>query len=355
MCERNTMKISVLNLAPLRQGETFKDAMDAMVRLVQKVEKLGYERFWVAEHHNMKAIASSATPLLIQLALSETSTIRVGSGGIMLPNHSPYVVAEQFGTLETLYPNRVDLGLGRAPGTDMVTARALRRTDQLFPNFREDIAELQSYFEDSSEVHAYPAAGLHLPLYILGSSTESAYLAAELGLPYAFASHFAPAMMEEAVEIYRRYFKPSAHFDKPYVILGANVIMADTNQEAKHLWTTQLQSILGIVTGQPSGLKPPMDKEEEVWKDFVSTHKVPHFGPIAFEKEELIHREKQIVQQMSQFSFVGSPATVKEDLLALQKRLDFDEMIVTASIFDEQAQHYSYQLFAEVVADLSGK
>lgn len=347
------MKLSVLNLAPLRQGENFADAMQAMVVLAQKVEEMGYDRYWIAEHHNMSSIASSATQLLIQHTLANTETIRVGSGGIMLPNHSPYLVAEGFGTLETLYPNRVDLGLGRAPGTDMETAKALRRTDNLYPDFRKDLEELQSYFDDTASVHAYPAAGLKVPFYILGSSTESAYLAAELGLPYAFASHFAPRAMEEAVEIYRRYFKPSKQLAEPYVILGANAILADNDEEAKHLATTQLQSFLAIVTGQPSGLKPPMANDAEVWKHYVATKKVPHFGPIAFEREDLIHRERFVVEEMSRVSLIGSPETVKDQLQDLKSRVEFDEIMVNSYIYDPKAQAYSYQLLAEVVKDLA--
>ena len=229
------MKVSVLNLVPLRHGESFKDAMDAMVRLAKRVEDLGYTRYWIAEHHNMRSIASSATQLLIQHTLANTKKIRVGSGGVMLPNHSPYLIAEQYGTLETLYPNRVDLGLGRAPGTDVPTAMALRRTKDLKTDFERDLAELSGYFKGSNYVQAYPAHGLYLPFYILGSSTDSAYLAAKLGLPYSFAAHFAPTMMENAIAIYNRYFQPSAILDKPYVILGVNAILADTDEEAKRL------------------------------------------------------------------------------------------------------------------------
>nr|WP_275582177.1 LLM class flavin-dependent oxidoreductase [Streptococcus loxodontisalivarius] len=342
-----------MNLVPLRQGQNFKDAMDAMVRLAQKVEDLGYERYWIAEHHNMKSIASSATQLLIQHTLANTDKIRVGSGGVMLPNHSPYLIAEQYGTLETLYPNRLDLGLGRAPGTDMETARALRRSDDLNPHFADDLAELAGYFKDSNPVHAYPAAGMDLPFYILGSSTDSAYLAAELGLPYVFASHFAPRMMEEAVAIYRRNFKASEHLDKPYVILGANAVMADTDEEARRLATTQLQSFLGIVTGSPVGLRPPLDKEADVWKDYIAAHKVPHFGPIAFERDDIVNRERYIVEEMSRVSLIGSPETVKLELERLKEQVDFDELIINSYIYDEEAQHHSYDLLAQTVQKMN--
>lgn len=349
------MKLSVLNLVPLRQGEEFKEAIDRSIELAQKVEELGYERYWIAEHHNMKSVASSATQLLIQHTLAHTKTLRVGSGGVMLPNHSPYLIAEQFGTLEVLYPNRVDLGLGRAPGTDMETARALRRTENLYPDFKSELAELRSYFDDSASVHAYPAAGLDLPFYILGSSTDSAYLAAELGLPYAFAAHFAPAMMEEAIAIYRRNFQPSRYLDQPYVILGVNAILADTDQEAQRLATTQTQAFLNIITNQQVGLLPPLEDPEAVWDHYVESKHVPHFGPIAFRKEQLIDREKAIVSQMSAVSLIGSPMTVQTQLEALQKRVQIDEIMANSYIYDPQAQHRSYALLANVIQSMSDK
>lgn len=347
------MKVSVLNLVQLREGQTYKEAIDDMVDLAQQVEELGYERYWIAEHHNMKTVASSATELLIERALANTSTIRVGSGGVMLPNHTPYLVAERYGTLEVLYPNRVDLGLGRAPGTDMLTARAIRRTDNLNPEFASDVAELRGYFEDTNPVHAYPAAGLEVPFYILGSSTDSAYLAAELGLPYAFASHFAPAMLEEAVAIYRRRFKPSKYLEKPYVIVGANAIVADSNDEADRLKNSLIQIFLNIVSGNQAGLQPPKDSEAEVWKSYVQTHKVPHFGPIAFERADLLYREKAVVQNMMAMSLIGDKEAVRQQIKDLQERVAFDELIVTGYIYDKQAQLKSFELLAEVVRDLS--
>ena len=251
------MKVSILNLVPLRQGESYKAAMERMVNLAKKAEELGYTRYWIAEHHNTHSVASSATQLLIQYALSNTEKIRIGSGGVMLPNHSPYLVAEQYGTLETLYPGRVDLGLGRAPGTDLETARAIRRGVGRESDFEREVMELSEYFRDTEVVHAYPAAGLNIPLYILGSSTDSAYLAARLGLPYSFAAHFAPTMMETAIRIYQENFKPSDVQEKPYVILGANAILADTKEEAESLATTQWQAFLNIITNQSQGLLPP--------------------------------------------------------------------------------------------------
>lgn len=345
------MKLSVLNLVPLRQEDNFKDAIDKSIALAQHVESLGYTRYWIAEHHNMKSVASSATQLLIGHTLANTTTMRIGSGGVMLPNHSPFIVAEQYGTLETLHPGRVDLGLGRAPGTDGATARAIRRTHNLYPDFEEDLAELRSYFEGTASVHAYPAEGLDIPFYILGSSTDSAFLAAKLGLPYSFAAHFAPSMMEEAIGIYRRNFTPSKYLDAPYVILGINAIVADTDEEAKYLATTQTQSFLNIVTGTPSGLKPPVKNEDELWKNYIAATKVPHFGPIAFEREDLIHRERSIVKQMSAVSFIGSKETVQAQYEALLQRVEIEELMVNSYIYDVAAQLHSYSLLWEVIGE----
>ena len=347
------MKISILNLAPLRQGENFKDAIDAMIRLAKKADELGYERYWIAEHHNTKSVASSATQLLIQRTLDNTSNIRVGSGGVMLPNHSPYIVAEQYGTLETLYPDRVDLGLGRAPGTDYNTARAIRRNTNREMDFKKEVVELSEYFKDKRPVHAYPAAGLDVPLYILGSSTDSAYVAAELGLPYVFASHFAPAMMENAVAIYRHNFKPSEVLSEPYVILGANAVVADSDEEAKRLSTTQIQSFLNIITSTPQGMVPPVQSEEAVWKNYIATTKVPHFGPIAFEHDEIVDHEKAVVDQMTKISFIGNKETVKNQIIDLKRRVEFDELMINSYIYDEEAQHHSYELLKEVVDEIN--
>lgn len=346
------MKLSILDLVPLREGQTFKEAIEDMDRLVSLAEDLGVARYWISEHHNSPALASSATALLIQRALGQTTQLRVGSGGVMLPNHSPYLVAEQYGTLETLYPGRLDLGLGRAPGTDMQTAKAIRRTDQLYPDFETDLALLEGYFKDTQAVHAYPAAGLSIPFYILGSSTDSAHLTAKLGLPYVFAAHFAPAMLEEAVAIYRREFQASASLTEPYVIVSVNVFLADTTAEAKRLATTQTQSFLGLVSSQKYGLLPPKDSEEEVWKNFVATEKVPHFGPIAFEREELIYREKAIVTQMTSGSLIGDLETVSQQLKELHQRAPFDELMANSFIYDQKAQHHSYCLLSKLVEEI---
>lgn len=324
---------SILNLAPLREGESFAHAVDNLVDLARLAERTGYTRYWIAEHHNMPYLASSATSLLIGRVLDRTSTIRVGSGGVMLPNHSPFLVAEQYGTLATLYPNRVDLGLGRAPGTDPATARAIRRhQDDFAISFPSDIQQLQFYFSDEERegVRAYPAKGLNIPLYILGSSTESAYLAGEMGLPYAFASHFAPRFLEQAVQIYRQTFKPSAVLDKPKVIVGLNAIIADTDEEANLLATTSLQFFLNVVTGERSGMKPPVADIERLVP--------PHILNMA--------------KSMTACSVIGSPATAKAQLQALQDKVHADELMAVSYIYDKDKQARSYEAFAQVVSSL---
>ncbi|PJG84266.1 LLM class flavin-dependent oxidoreductase [Conservatibacter flavescens] len=342
------MKLSILNLVPVREGQNYQQAIDSMVKLAKKAENLGIERYWIAEHHNMRNLASSSTQLLIQHTLAATHSLRVGSGGVMLPNHSPYIVAEQYGTLETLYPNRVELGLGRAPGTDMKTAYAIRRHSN-HPEFPEDIAELRSYFAGTNNVKAYPATGLDIPLYILGSSTESAYLAAELGLPYAFASHFAPRMLIEAVEIYRRYFKPSAVLNKPYVIIGVNAIVADSDEEARKLATSQTQFFLNVVTHAQQNLQPPTENEDVIWQNLISTENTPHFGPVDFKQIPIYHQERAMVEQMTACSLIGSPTSVTSQLSALKSAVNFDEIMAVSYIYDETKQHYSYKLLKEIV------
>ncbi|OOF58062.1 LLM class flavin-dependent oxidoreductase [Rodentibacter myodis] len=342
------MKLSILNLVPVREGQTYAQAVDSMISLAKHSEQIGIERYWIAEHHNMKNLVSSATALLIQHTLANTQTLRVGSGGVMLPNHSPYIVAEQYGTLETLYPNRVELGLGRAPGTDMQTATALRRRQNSL-DFPAEIAELRGYFEDCNPVSAYPSAGLNVPLYILGSSTESAYLAAELGLPYAFASHFAPRMMEMAVDIYRKNFKPSQHLAAPYVILGVNAIVAKRDKEARQLATTQTQFFLNVVTNAQQNLQPPLSSDNEVWKAQIKAQSKPHFGPVDFEDIPLYNQERAIVEQMTACSLIGDPKTVAFQLKQLRQKVHFDEIMAVSYIFDEQKQHQSYTMLKEIV------
>lgn len=324
-------QLSALSLAPVRQGQNHFQAIESMVKLAQEVEKIGYRRFWIAEHHNMPSLASSATQLLILRTLENTRSIRVGSGGVMLPNHSPLLVAEQYGTLAVLYPDRVDLGLGRAPGTDQMTAAALRRQQpHVSHEFPNDIQELQRYFgapEQQGYVRAFPGEGLGVPLYILGSSTESAYLAAELGLPYAFAAHFAPRMLEAALEIYRREFKPSEVLDRPYVIVALNAALADTDEEARHLFTTTEQFALNVVRGTRFPVLPPVGSMDGLWTP----------------------DEEAYVRQFTSCSVVGSPESAAAQMAALQTRLRADEWMVTGYIFDEAAQYRSYRMLKEVI------
>lgn len=343
------MKYSVLDLACLREGETYRQTYENQLALAKAVEGFGYARFWIAEHHNTRRLGSSATQILIQRVLANTEHMRVGSGGVMLPNHSPYLVAEQYATLETLYPGRVDLGLGRAPGTDLKTAQAIRRTENIYPDFERDVAELVSYFEGTANVHAYPAEGLRIPLYVLGSSTESAYFAARMGLPYSFAAHFAPGDMEAAIEIYRSLFNPSEWLDAPYVILGINAIVADSDKQAERLSTTHLQSVLGILNDSPKGLLPPKESEEAVWADYEIPEDVPHFGPVAFDRETFIGQEKEIVKRMSAVSLVGSPDSFASQLAELRERVQFEEVVVNSFIYDLGDQIRSYELVAKAI------
>nr|WP_019518834.1 LLM class flavin-dependent oxidoreductase [Moraxella boevrei] len=323
------MQLSILNLAPVRQGQSPKNAIDSLVNLAKFAENLGVARYWIAEHHNMPSLVSSATQLLIGHVLAHTISLNVGSGGVMLPNHSPLIVAEQYGTLATLYPNRVELGLGRAPGTDPMTARALRRNEaDVSHNFPHDVAELQHYFgNNTTSVKAVPATNTNVPIYILGSSTSSAYLAAELGLPYAFASHFAPRMMVEAVKIYRTQFKPSQVLDKPYVIIGTNAIVADTDKNAQFLATSTYQFFLNVVRGQSNPLLPPVDNMDEIWH--------PH--------------EKSMAMNMLNCSLIGSQTTVNHQLNTLKTAVNPDELMAVSYIFDEDLQKQSYTMLNDIV------
>jgi luciferase family oxidoreductase group 1 len=323
--------LSVLNLAPIREGQTSKQAIEAMVDLAQAVEKMGYQRYWIAEHHNSPTLVSSATSILIKHTLEHTKTIRVGSGGIMLPNHSPLVVAEQFGTMETIYPNRVELGLGRAPGTDMVTASALRRSknDSVY-TFPEDVKALLSYFgpeEQQGYVKAYPGVETNIPIYILGSSTESAYLAASLGLPYVFASHFAPRFMEEAMSIYRSRFQPSQYLDQPYMMVCLNVIAAESDEEAKKLSTTMQQFFLNVVRGSKNKLQPPVDSMDGIWSP----------------------SEKEMANSMSSVTLLGSKETVQKQLISFQEKYGVDEIMAVSYIYDPEKQKRSYEIVKEIV------
>jgi luciferase family oxidoreductase group 1 len=323
--------VSVLNLAPIRKGQNPGQAIESMVELAQAVESMGYHRYWIAEHHNTATLVSSATSILIKHVLEHTNTIHVGSGGIMLPNHSPLVVAEQFGTLATIYPNRVDLGLGRAPGTDMKTASALRRSknDSVY-TFPDDVKALLTYFgpeEQQSYVKAYPGVGTNIPIYILGSSTDSAYLAASLGLPYVFASHFAPRFMEEAISIYRNRFQPSEYLDKPYMMVCLNVVAAETNEEAEFLSTTMQQFFLNVVRGTQNPLQPPVENLDELWTPM----------------------EKQMAESKQSVTLLGSKETVRKQLTAFQDYYNVDEIMAVSYIYDTEKQTRSYEILKEIV------
>jgi luciferase family oxidoreductase group 1 len=321
---------SVLDLVPVIQGSSHKKAMENSLDLAQQAEKLGYKRFWISEHHNAESLVSSATPLLIGYVAENTKTIRVGSGGVMLPNHAPLIVAEQFGTLATLYPDRIDLGLGRAPGTDQVTARALRRerieTVNDFPN---DVQELSNYFSKSnshSPVRAIPGEGLEVPLYLLGSSTFSAQLAGALGLPYAFASHFAPTHLHDALRLYHSNFEPSKQLQKPYTMACINVVVADTDEEAEYLSTSIKLFMLNVIRNTRKPLQPPVKSMDGLWNSLEEAH----------------------ISQMMQYSFVGSTETVQKKLNAFVAETRVDELITVAHIYDQQARLKSFELLAQL-------
>jgi len=327
----NDLTYSVLDLATVVQGHTIADSFHNSLKNALQAEKLGYTRYWFAEHHNMISVASSATAVLIGYIANNTSTIRVGSGGIMLPNHSPLVIAEQFGTLATLYPERIDLGLGRAPGTDQVTAMAIRGENMNAAfNFPRDVEALQKYLSPEnyqSKVRAVPGEGLEIPLWILGSSTDSARLAAAKGLPYAFASHFAPTYFLEAIELYRANFKPSAVLKEPYVMACVNVTAADTDEEADYLSTSVKQFFMGVVTGKRQLLPPPVDSMANIWNVF----------------------EEEAVMQMLTYSFIGGPEKIKAKLTDFVDRTGIDEIMVTSHIYDHDAKLKSYRIFSELL------
>lgn len=323
------IKISVLDLAIVRDGGNASDTFKNSLALAQQAEKWGYERFWLAEHHNMKGIASTATVVLIGHIAAGTSRLRVGSGGIMLPNHAPLIVAEQFGTLATLFPDRIDLGLGRAPGTDQFTAAALKRDEHAAMEFPANVEELQRYLSEGNKngrVRAFPGEGLDIPIWILGSSTESAYLAASLGLPYAFASHFAPAHLHNALAIYRRNFIPSEQLTVPYVIACVNVIAADTDKEAERLATSFKKLFLGIITGNRQQLKEPVEPDE----DFMDP------------------MEEAALQQMIKYTFIGGPEKVKTELEHFIEITQIDELMVTTAVYEHEARLHSYEILAQL-------
>ncbi|RZK73123.1 MAG: LLM class flavin-dependent oxidoreductase [Pedobacter sp.] len=325
---------SVLDLATVIEGKTAADTFRNSLDLAQHVEGWGFNRYWLAEHHNMIAVASSATSVVIGHIAGGTKTIRVGSGGIMLPNHSPLVIAEQFGTLESLFPGRIDLGLGRAPGTDQVTAMAIRGERFNATNdFPKDVLKLKQYFSAenaTSSVRAIPGEGLDIPIWILGSSTDSAFLAAAMGLPYAFASHFAPTHFLNAIDIYRKNFKPSAQLAEPYVISCVNVVAADTDEEANKLATSLFQLFKGIVTGKRMLLQAPVDNMEDVWDAF----------------------EEAQASQMLTCTFIGSKETIQTDLQSFLDQTQVNEVMVSSHIYDHEAKLKSYQIVSEAFKGL---
>ena len=325
--------LSVLDLAPVPAGLTPGDALRRTLDLAQHAEEWGFRRYWLAEHHNMVGIASAATSVVIGYVAGGTKSIRVGAGGIMLPNHAPIVIAEQFGTLESLYPGRIDLGLGRAPGTDQRTLRALRRNPESADHFPQDVLELQALLgplQEGQVVQAVPGTGLKVPLWILGSSLFGSQLAAMLGLPYAFASHFAPDQLLDALAIYRERFEPSEQLAKPYAMIGVNVIAADTDAEARRLFTSAQQSFTNIFRGTRGRLQPPIDDIETYW------------SPV----------EKAQASRMLACSVVGSRDTVRQGLGRLLAETKADELMVASAIYDHAARLRSYEILAEVGAEM---
>ncbi|MCH6205138.1 LLM class flavin-dependent oxidoreductase [Brucella ciceri] len=324
--------LSVLDLSPVPEGSDAAQSLHNTLELAQHAERLGFHRYWLAEHHNMPGIASAATSVVIGYVANGTTTIRVGAGGVMLPNHAPLVIAEQFGTLASLFPGRIDLGLGRAPGTDQITAHALRRNLDSDANaFPQDVVELLNYFkaaEPGQRVRAVPGEGLNVPVWILGSSLFGAQLAAMLGLPYAFASHFAPAEMERAIALYRERFEPSEYMQKPYVMLGLNVIAADTDEEANYLFTSQLQAFVNLRSGRPGKLPAPVEGYME------------RLDPSA----------QALVRQMLSCRVVGGPEIVAQGIKAFAESTGADELMLTGMIHDHKKRLRSYEIASRSIA-----
>lgn len=327
----NNIKYSVLDLAGVMEGETIADSFKHSLELAQLTERLGYTRFWLAEHHNIRTIASSATSVLIGYIAGGTKTIRVGSGGVMLPNHSSLIIAEHFGTLETLYPGRIDLGVGRAPGTDQLTAQALGRDPRIInEQFPRQIRELQTYFSKENEeslVRAFPGEGLDIPIYMLGSSTDSAWLGAEMGLPYAFAAHFAPQQMKAAFEIYRDNYGPSEMFPNPYTMMAVNVIAADTDEEAQYLATTLFQAFVNMARNDRKPYQPPVKDMNDIWSPM----------------------EAAFVQQKLSHTLIGSKETIRKGLEDLYRIYHYDELIAVTPIYEHKKRLESFEILAEVM------
>lgn len=326
----NNIPLSVLDLAPVLEGKTAADSFQNTIKLAQNVEKFGFNRFWMAEHHNIPGIASSATPVLISHVAGSTNEMRVGSGGIMLPNHSSLIVAEQFGTLESIYPGRIDLGLGRAPGTDRETVFAIRGALNEHPHdYPQQVEELEDYFAGTASVQSVPGTGLDVPLWLLGSSDFSAKMAAQKGLPYSFASHFAPDNTVTALDLYRTYFTPSETMTEPHAMIGVNVIAADTKEEANYLNTTQQQQVLNMHSGQQDKVQPPIDNPDQIWSE----------------------TEKAIVQKsdMSPYLIVGTKEHVRKKLEELLEKTGADELIINSTIYDIDARIRSFEIVSELM------
>lgn len=326
---QNTLKLSILELGGVREGSDRRTALDNALDLAQHAETLGFHRFWVAEHHNMPTVTTAATSIVIAHIAGGTKTIRVGAGGIMLPNHAPYVIAEQFGTLETLFPGRIDLGLGRAPGTDQVTLQALRRSPGNSENFPQDVQELQAFLgpvQAGQRIEAVPGSNTNVPLWILGSSLYGAQLAAALGLPYSFASHFAPQALHPALAIYRERFQPSKQLKKPHAMVGLNVIAADTDEEAEFLASSQKMMFTNMLRGKRELFPPPIDDIDDYWTP----------------------TEKVQVSAMLACSIVGGPETIRSGLKAFIDRTGADELIIASNVFDHKKRLRSFEITSDV-------
>lgn len=332
---KKNIKFSVLELATVSQGYSFKETLNNSLALARVAEESGYERYWFAEHHNSEIVASSATAVLIGYVADNTHRIRVGSGGVMLPNHSPLIIAEQFGTLGQLYPSRIDLGLGRAAGTDSLTAQAIRSDSfEAARSFPKEVQKIQDYFSlsnGSSKVRVAIAEGIEVPIYILGSSTDSAHLAAKKGLPYAFASHFASTHLYNALQIYEQEFQPSEFLKSPYTIAGINVIMADTNEEAERKFTSLIGMFYGMITGNMQKVQPPVEMTEE-WRQIFN---------------------HPSVNQMLRFSFVGDKESVKKQVIKFLEETNVDELIAVSTMYSFEDRIKSTQLFAEVMKEIN--
>lgn len=332
--KRKKIPFSILELANIAQGRSIQQTYNYSLQLAQHAERWGYNRFWLAEHHNMVSVASSATSILIGFIAGGTSSIKVGSGGVMLPNHAPLIIAEQFGTLATLYPGRIDLGLGRAPGTDPLTARALRRdllqAGNIFPSQVAELIQYLSHENKNAAVRAIPGEGLDIPIWILGSSTDSAYLAAAMGLPYAFASHFAPAQLLIALDIYRKNFKPSEYLQQAYTMACINVIAADTTEEANFISTSFFQLAKGIITGDRKTLQPPVEDMDKIWT----------------------MQEEAAIKQMMSYSFIGDKKLITSSLNDFLDETNVDEIMIASHIFEQEHRLRSFEIVAEVFDEL---